>query len=71
MGHDKLNNVFSTNFSLMKHHHWSIEYLEQLMPWERYVYIQLLQEYIRDEELIAQQRQNELKAQMKASNMRR
>lgn len=65
MGHERLNNFFVTNFALMQHHHWSLEYLDQMMPWERYVYIQLLQEYIKDEEMAAQQRQNELKAQMR------
>ena len=50
MGHDKLGNVFNTNFSLMQHHKWSLTELEAMMPWERYVYIDLLQAYIREEE---------------------
>ena len=50
MGHDKLENVFKTNFALMQHHHWSISELESMMPWERYIYIDLLQNYLREQE---------------------
>ena len=63
MGHDKLENVFKTNFSLMQHHHWSISELESMMPWERYVYIDLLQMFLKEEE----QRQRDMAAAMKSS----
>ena len=63
MGHDKLENVFKTNFSLMQHHHWSISELEAMLPWERYVYIDLLQMFLKEEE----QKQRDLAAANKSS----
>lgn len=63
MGHDKLENVFKTNFSLMQHHHWSISELEAMIPWERYVYIDLLQMFLKEEE----QKQRDLAAANKSS----
>lgn len=33
----------------MQHHHYSLTELEEMMPWERDVYLQLLIDYIRQE----------------------
>lgn len=71
MGHDKLMNVFKTNFNLMQHHHWSLEYLEQMIPWERYAYIELLQEFLREQEEQRKLREQELKAQINQAQRRR
>ena len=38
------------NFGLMQHHKWSITEIENMMPWERDVYVGLLIEWIKDEE---------------------
>lgn len=65
MGHDRLQNVFKTNFNLMQHHHWSLEYIEQLIPWERYTYIELLQEFLDEQEKQRQQREQEMKAKLR------
>jgi hypothetical protein len=62
--------VFKTNFALMQHHHWSLESLEQMIPWERYIYIQLLQDYLEEKEKERVQREQELKAQMRQSQRR-
>ena len=37
------------NFALMHHHKYSLTELEQMMPWEREIYISLLIQYIKDE----------------------
>jgi hypothetical protein len=50
MGHDKLGNYFKTNFGLMEHHHWSLSEIESMLPWERYIYVDLLKEYLAAEE---------------------
>lgn len=71
MGHDKLQNVFQTNFSLMQHHHWDLEYLEQMMPWERYIYVQLLQDFLEEQEKQRQLREQEMKSQIKQAQRRR
>tara|TARA_Y100000287_G_C14227581_1_gene359876 strand:- start:901 stop:1074 length:174 start_codon:yes stop_codon:yes gene_type:complete len=48
-------NMFETNFALMQHHKYSLTELEDMMPWERDVYVNLLMRYLREEE--ARQRQ--------------
>jgi hypothetical protein len=71
MGHEKLANHFKTNFSLIQHHKWSLSEIEAMMPWERYVYIELLQEFLREEEQKARDRENELKAKIQSANRKR
>lgn len=46
LGYDNLMNYFKTNFSLMQHHKWSLNELEGMIPWERFVYIDLLKQYL-------------------------
>jgi hypothetical protein len=50
LGHDKLMNYFQTNFNMMQHHKYSLSDLENMIPWERQVYIDLLRGFIKDEE---------------------
>ena len=37
------------NFALMQHHKYSLTELENMMPWEREIYMGLLQDYITKE----------------------
>ena len=71
MGHDKLGNVYETNFALMQHHHWSLSELDNMMPWERYIYVDLLQEFLKDEEQKAKDRENEMKDRARHFNRKR
>ena len=48
-------NMFETNFALMQHHKYSLTELENMMPWERDVYVNLLMRYLREEEARQQQ----------------
>ena len=34
---------------MMQHHNYSLEELENMVPWEREIYIGLLMNYLRDE----------------------
>ena len=34
---------------MMQHHHYSLEELENMVPWEREIYIGLLMNYLEDE----------------------
>ena len=54
-GHEDLESYFKTNFALMQHHKYSLTELENMIPWEREVYVSLLQQYIEEENLKAQQ----------------
>ena len=49
----------TTNFSLMQHHKYSLTELENMMPWERDIYVGMLINYIKEEnEKIKQQEAN-------------
>ena len=39
-----------TNFSLVQHHKYSLTELENMMPWEREVYVIILVEHLKEEE---------------------
>jgi hypothetical protein len=44
------------NFSLMQHHKYSLSELEDMIPWEREIYLSLLVKHIQEEnERIKQQ----------------
>ena len=55
MAHEDLESYFKTNFALMQHHKYSLTELENMIPWEREVYLTLLQQYIEEENLKSQQ----------------
>ena len=48
--HDSLMNHYKTNFALMQHHKYSLTELENMMPWERDVYVNLLIAHLQEEE---------------------
>ena len=47
LGHDKLINHYKTNFALMQYHKYSLSDVENMMPWEKYLYVDLLKEHIK------------------------
>ncbi|SVD36526.1 uncharacterized protein METZ01_LOCUS389380 [marine metagenome] len=55
MAHMDLESYFKLNFALMQHHKYSLTEIENLMPWEREIYLGLLNQYIEEENLKAQQ----------------
>ena len=46
---DSLENLFQVNFALMQHHKYSLTELENMMPWEREIYIGLLAQWVKEE----------------------
>ena len=58
MAHENLESYYKVNFALMQHHKYSLTELENMIPWEREVYLTFLQQYIEEENLKAQQQQN-------------
>jgi len=58
MSHTNLESYYKTNFALIQHHKYSLTEIENMIPWEREIYISLLQQYIEEENLKAQQRKN-------------
>jgi len=55
MAHEDLVSYYKLNFALMQHHKYSLTELENMMPWEREIYLALLTDYIESENLKRQQ----------------
>jgi hypothetical protein len=51
MAHTDLASYYKTNFAMMQHHKYSLTELEDMIPWEREIYVTLLQNYIEEENL--------------------
>ena len=49
LSHDSLFNYFETNFAMMQHHKYSLTELDNMMPWEREIYVNLLAKWIKEE----------------------
>jgi hypothetical protein len=58
MAHMELESYFRINFALMQFHKYSLTEIEAMIPWERDVYLALLQQHIEEEKLKQQQQQN-------------
>ena len=55
MSHISLESYFKLNFAMMQHHKYSLTEIENMMPWERDIYLGLLNQYIEEENLKVQQ----------------
>tara|TARA_B100000927_G_scaffold65231_1_gene51431 strand:- start:8279 stop:8452 length:174 start_codon:yes stop_codon:yes gene_type:complete len=53
-----LESYFRLNFALMQYHKYSLTEIENMMPWERDIYVALLQQHIEEENLKQQQQQS-------------
>ena len=49
LSHESLVSYLNANFQLMQHHKYSLTELEEMMPWEREIYVNLLAQYIKEE----------------------
>tara|TARA_R100000005_G_C4997545_1_gene204254 strand:+ start:525 stop:695 length:171 start_codon:yes stop_codon:yes gene_type:complete len=50
-----LENYFKLTFSLVQYHKYSLWEVENLIPWERDIYVELLKAHIESEKLKQQQ----------------
>ena len=57
MAHEDLVSYYKLNFALMQHHKYSLTELENMLPWERDIYLALLKDYIESENLKRQQQE--------------
>jgi hypothetical protein len=53
-----LENYYRLNFALMQYHKYSLTEIENLIPWERDIYVGLLQQHLEEEELKRKQQQS-------------
>ena len=56
MTHMSLEAYYRLNFALMQYHKYSLTEIENMMPWERDIYVGLLQQHLEEEELKEKQR---------------
>ena len=49
MSHMDLEAYFKINFSLMQYHKYSLTEIENMIPWERDVYVELLKQHLEEE----------------------
>lgn len=47
--HETLANYYKMNFALMQYHKYSLTELEEMIPFEREVYVYMLIEYLEEE----------------------
>lgn len=47
MAHSTLENYYQTIFSLVQHYHYGIKDLEDIYPFERDIFVELLQAHLR------------------------
>ena len=47
--HETIENLMTMNFQMVQHHKYSFTELENMMPWERTIYVELLAQHVEDE----------------------
>ena len=55
-----LESYYKINFALLQYHKYSLTEIENLIPWERDVYVGLLKNHLEEERLKQQQEKNAL-----------
>ena len=58
MSHEDLESYYRINFALMQYHKYSLTEIENMIPWEREIYLTLLENHIKDEEEKASRKQS-------------
>ena len=56
MADTSLESYYKINFALVQHHKYSLTEIENMIPWEKDVYVTLLEQYIEEENLKNKQR---------------
>ena len=49
MAHTNLESYYKVNFALVQHHKYSLTEIENMIPWEREVYVNLLAAHLQKE----------------------
>tara|TARA_Y100000361_G_C10847514_1_gene182653 strand:+ start:236 stop:418 length:183 start_codon:yes stop_codon:yes gene_type:complete len=55
MAHMNAESYYQLTFSLMQYHKYSLTEIEDMMPWEREIYVNLLKNYLDAEKMKRQQ----------------
>ena len=49
MGYISLESYYETTFSMIHHHKWSLTEIENMLPWERDVYVTMLADFLKEQ----------------------
>lgn len=49
LSHDNLVNYYQTNFQLIQNHNYSLYDVENMMPWERDIYLTMLMDQLKQQ----------------------
>ena len=49
LGHESLANYYRMNFALMQYHKYSLAELEDMLPFERELYVHMLVQFLEEE----------------------
>ena len=49
LSHESLQDYYKLNFGMIQHHNWSLTEIDNMMPWEREIYVGLLLNHIEEE----------------------
>lgn len=61
LNHENLESHYLTNFGLMQHHKYSLTELNEMIPWERAIYLELLSNWLKEQEQKAKEQQQQMK----------
>jgi len=59
LSHNSLENYYMSNFAMVQHHKWSLTEIEDMMPYERDVYMTMLTKWVEEENERIKQQQNQ------------
>ena len=62
MMHDTLANLLQCHFVMMKDHNFSLTEIENMIPWERQIYMGLLINHVKEEKERAQQEEASIRS---------
>jgi len=49
LSHDSLASHYTANFAMIQHHNWSLTELDNMIPFERMIYLEMLIEHVDSE----------------------
>lgn len=58
LSHNSLSNYYQVNFQMMQHHKYSLTELEDMIPYEREIYLTFLKHFIEEENDKAKKQHN-------------
>jgi hypothetical protein len=61
-GYDTLSNYYQTNFALIHHHKYSLAEIENMIPWEKFVYLEMLMNVLKEEQEQAKMQEAAMKS---------